>query len=123
MTTIDKCKKAKKKVMDKIHADHVEQFSRFRDYKDAILATNPNSTVELDTIFDDDGSELFQRFYICFDVIRKLWSTWCRPIFGIDGCFLKCTLKGQLLAAMGRDNNNGVYPITWAIVDVENEKN
>ncbi|XP_010501777.1 PREDICTED: uncharacterized protein LOC104779082 [Camelina sativa] len=64
-----------------IHRDHLEQFSRLRDYKDAILTTNPNSTVELDTII------------------------------------------GQLLAAVGRDTNNGLYHIAWAVVDVEDEEN
>ncbi|XP_010496057.1 PREDICTED: uncharacterized protein LOC104773177 [Camelina sativa] len=123
MITPDVCKKAKKKVLDMIHRDHIEQFSRLRDYKDAILETNPNSTVELDTIIGDDGSELFRRFYVCFDVFRKLWPMWCRPIFGIEGCFIKSTFKGQLLAAVGRDANNGLYPIAWAVVDVEDEEN
>ncbi|XP_024014196.1 uncharacterized protein LOC112088162 [Eutrema salsugineum] len=48
---------------------------------------------------------------------------WCQPIFGVVGCFMKCTLKGQLLAAVGRDANNGMYPFAWAVVDVENEEN
>lgn len=79
--------------------------------------------MELETILDDQGSEVFMRFYVCFATIRKLWSMWCRPIFGLDGCFMKSTLKGQLLAAVGRDANNGMYPIAWAVVDVENEDN
>lgn len=79
--------------------------------------------MELDTVLDDDGAEVFHRFYVCFATIRSLWSMWCRPIFGLDGCFLKCTLKGQLLAAVGRYANNGMYPIAWAVVDVENEDN
>lgn len=77
----------------------------------------------LDTVLDDVGSEIFHRFYVCFAVIFKLWSIWCRPIFGVDGCFMKCTLKGQILAAVGRDANNGIYPIAWAVVDTENEDN
>lgn len=74
-------------------------------------------------MINDEGSEVFQRFYVCFATIRTLWSMWCRPIFGLDGCFMKSTLKGQLLAAVGRDANNGMYPIAWAVVDVENEDN
>ncbi|GJU53283.1 hypothetical protein Tco_1226997 [Tanacetum coccineum] len=31
--------------------------------------------------------------------------------------------KGQLLSAVGRDGNNQVYPIAWAVVDVENKEN
>ncbi|CAA7035061.1 unnamed protein product [Microthlaspi erraticum] len=43
-----------------------------------------------------------------------------RLIFGIDGCFLKSDMKGQLLAAVGRDANNQIYPFAWAVVQVEN---
>lgn len=85
--------------------------------------SNHESTVLLDTFENDDGTETFHRFYVCFEVIKRLWKTWCRPIFGLDGCFLKSTLKGQLLAVVGRDANNGMYPIAWAVVDVENEPN
>ena len=37
MTSINICKNAKKKVIEKIHQEHLEQFSRLRDYKDAII--------------------------------------------------------------------------------------
>ena len=30
----------------------------------------------------------------------------CRPVIGLDACHLKCTLGGQLMAAVGRDANN-----------------
>ena len=40
--------------------------------------------------------------------------------FGIDGCFLKTMAKGQLLAAVGRDANNQIYPLAWAVVHKEN---
>ncbi|XP_013633248.1 PREDICTED: uncharacterized protein LOC106338932 [Brassica oleracea var. oleracea] len=55
--------------------------------------------------------------------LTNTWTSHCRPIFGLDGCFLKCTTKGQLLAAVGRDANNQMFPIAWAVVDVENEPN
>lgn len=31
------------------------------------------------------------------------------PLIGVDGIFLKCTLKGQLLAAIGRDACTKMY--------------
>ncbi|XP_019082513.1 PREDICTED: uncharacterized protein LOC104704215 [Camelina sativa] len=123
IVSIDKCKNAKKKAVEIIDREHKEQFSRLKDYRLALLQSNPESTVVLDTVLDDDGSEIFHRFYVCFAAIRKMWSMWCRPIFGVDGCFMKCTLKGQLLAAVGRDANNGMYPMAWAVVDIENEDN
>ena len=47
----------------------------------------------------------------------------CRKVIGLDGCFLKHTCKGELLTAMGRDANNQMYPIAWAVVRVENSEN
>lgn len=31
--------------------------------------------------------------------------------------------KGQLLCAVGRDGNNQMFPIAWAVVSVENKEN
>ncbi|KAL0415683.1 UNVERIFIED_CONTAM: hypothetical protein Slati_3400200 [Sesamum latifolium] len=42
-----------------------------------------------------------------------------KPIIGLDGCFLKGLYKGQLLAAIGRDPNENIYPIAFAFVEVE----
>lgn len=85
--------------------------------------SNEDSTVELETFNGDDGSDVFNRFYVCFAALKKTWCAQCRPIFGLDACFLKCTTKGQLLVAVGRDANNKMFPIAWAVVDVESEDN
>lgn len=81
----------------------------------------PGSTVEVGTVVTDEGIEKLDRFYVCLEPIRKSWLAECRPIIGIDGCFLKNNVKGQLLAAIGRDANNQFYPVAWSIVPVENE--
>lgn len=44
----------------------------------------------------------------------------CRHIVGLDGCHLKGPFGGQLLAAIGVDANDGMYPINWAVVEAEN---
>ncbi|KAF6164878.1 hypothetical protein GIB67_017081 [Kingdonia uniflora] len=35
----------------------------------------------------------------------------CRPIFGLDGCFLKGQYGGQCLSIISLDANNGIFPI------------
>ena len=45
----------------------------------------------------------------------------CRKVIRIDGCFLKGICKGELLSAVRRDGNNNIYPIAWAVVNVENK--
>lgn len=46
----------------------------------------------------------------------------CRRIIGLDGCSLKGPTQGQLLAAVSKDPNNQMYPIAWAVVEIENNR-
>ncbi|GAA0154407.1 hypothetical protein LIER_12397 [Lithospermum erythrorhizon] len=38
----------------------------------------------------------------------------------LDGCFLKGAFTGQILVAVWIDGNNGIYPVAWTIVEMEN---
>ncbi|XP_020270706.1 uncharacterized protein LOC109845860 [Asparagus officinalis] len=51
--------------------------------------------------------------------MKRGFANNCRPIFGLDGCFLKHACGGQLLSAVGRDGNNQMWPIAWAVVEAE----
>ncbi|XP_057739645.1 uncharacterized protein LOC130956635 [Arachis stenosperma] len=43
----------------------------------------------------------------------------CRPMIGLDGCFLKTPYGGWLLVAMGWDPNDQMLPIAYAVVEAE----
>lgn len=43
----------------------------------------------------------------------------CRPIIGLDVYFLKRYYGGKILAAIGRDPNDQMLPITFIIVESE----
>ncbi|XP_034208301.1 uncharacterized protein LOC117621870 [Prunus dulcis] len=43
-----------------------------------------------------------------------------RPVIGLDTFHIKRQHPGQLLYAVGVDPNNGMYPIAYAVVEVEN---
>ena len=51
--------------------------------------------------------------------MKNGFKKWCRPVVGVDAYFLKGLYKGQLIAAVGRDANKNIYPITMAIVEAE----
>lgn len=53
--------------------------------------------------------------YICLTAAREGFLGGCKRIIGVDGYFL----KGQLLVVVGRDRNNQIFPIAWAIVQKE----
>ncbi|MFQ6642657.1 hypothetical protein Gotur_018549 [Gossypium turneri] len=61
----------------------------------------------------------FKRFYVCFDTLKRGWKVRCRPFIGLDDCFLKSPFKSEFLAAVGRDVNNQMFPIAWAMIEVE----
>ncbi|XP_037495419.1 uncharacterized protein LOC105632432 [Jatropha curcas] len=43
----------------------------------------------------------------------------CRPLIGLDGCFLKGPFGGCLLSAVTLDGNKRVFPLAFAIVQNE----
>ncbi|XP_010684423.1 uncharacterized protein LOC104898983 [Beta vulgaris subsp. vulgaris] len=43
----------------------------------------------------------------------------CRKVLCVDGFFLKTILGGQLLAVVGRDTKDQMYPLCWAMVEGE----
>lgn len=117
------CQAARNKALRWIEREYDEQFARLHDYVKEILESNPNSSVELECLPDEKGLQLFNRFYVCFDILRRNWKDTCRQLIGVDGCHLKSKMKGMLLVALGRDADNSIYPIAWAIVQVENTDN
>ncbi|CAH9052492.1 unnamed protein product, partial [Cuscuta epithymum] len=114
-------RRAVRGIKKRINASFAEQFNRLRDYAQELLDSIPNSTIKIMTsTVVDDGPCFFQRFYCCFGPMKKGFLEGCRKIIGLDGCFLKGLLKGEILTAVGRDANNNMYPIAWAIVEIEN---
>jgi hypothetical protein len=56
---------------------------------------------------------------VCFDALKKGFKAGSRRVLGLDGCFFKGVMKGELLCAIARDANNQMYPVAWAIVEME----
>jgi len=46
----------------------------------------------------------------------------CKPIIGVDGCFLKGKYGGELLTNVGRDGNDQMLPLAYAVVEVKNKE-
>ena len=68
-----------------------------------------------------DSSLRFKRLYVCFKPVVEGFKAGCRSVIGLDGCFLKTITKGIMLSAIGKDGNDQMYPIAWAVVEGENE--
>ncbi|KAL7586291.1 hypothetical protein Lser_V15G36537 [Lactuca serriola] len=55
--------------------------------------------------------------------VKQGWTEWCRRIIELDGCFLKGVCEGELFCVIGRDVNDKIYHIAWAVVSVEIKQN
>nr|KAJ0197587.1 hypothetical protein LSAT_V11C700367560 [Lactuca sativa] len=99
-----------------------------RNYKFGSLVTsnwsNLRRTCTVGVDVNLGGINYFKRFYVCFKAFKDGWKKKrCKKVIGLDGCFLKEQVKGELLTAIGRDLDNHIYPIAWAVVIVENKDN
>jgi hypothetical protein len=117
--SISKCKRAKKIVIDKLVDAINGEYARVFDYQAELLRSNPGSTVIV-KLDPDQDKPVFQRFYVCFAACKRGFMAGCRRVVGLDGCFFKGGNRGELLCALGRDSNNQMYPLAWAVVEKEN---
>jgi hypothetical protein len=112
--------RSRKKTEKKIYSGLSEQYGRLWDYCETLRRTNPGSYVM--TKVERTNPNLpakFQRLYLSLAAMKKGFLEGCRPVIGLDGCFLKGPYKGILLAAIRRDANNNMYPIAIAVVEYE----
>lgn len=114
--------RAKRKALKKINGRHVDQYGKVWEYGNELLKVMPDSTIQVMTEDQEfeNGRKRFKRFYTCFGPLKRGFRSGCRPLVGLDGCHLKGPYGGQLLAAVGTDANDGMYPIAWAVVEAEN---
>ena len=99
-----KFKRPKRIVLDAYSGAFTTEFSEFQAFANELLRSNPSSTMNVEICRNDlkEG----RRIFICLDACKKGWKTDCRPIIGLDRCFLKTKFKGELLVALGKMRMN-----------------
>ncbi|XP_057532847.1 uncharacterized protein LOC130810730 [Amaranthus tricolor] len=115
-----KCYMAKRIAKKMIVGDASEEYSRVWDYAEAIRRFNLGSTAIVKCIGIETPPPLFQRMYICLPVCKEGFVAGCRRIIGVDGAHLKGPFPGVLMTDVGKDGNNNIFPVPWAVVETEN---
>ena len=116
-----KAYRAKTRAIEMIQGATSDQYIYLRNYAAELLRSNPESTVKIKSSLGA-GEPVFERIYICLSATKTGFAKHCRPLIGLDGCFLKGMYGGQLLAAVGKDANNQMYPIAYAVVEAETKE-
>ncbi|XP_074342344.1 uncharacterized protein LOC141679870 [Apium graveolens] len=115
-----KCSRVRQAALAGVIETLKDHYARVWDFGFEILKNNPGNRVDISTNrITDDSQNKFQRIYICYHALKEGWKLGCRPILGIDGCFQKTVCGGQLLSVVGRDGNNQMYPVAYAVVESE----
>lgn len=59
-----------------------------RNYAKEIRRFNPNTTVIIKCGMSNIGP-VFKRIYVCLEACKDAFAHTCRPLIGLDACFLK----------------------------------
>ncbi|KAF7823096.1 uncharacterized protein G2W53_021240 [Senna tora] len=115
--------RARKKGKEQVEGSHVESYKKMLKYAELLLERNRGSIVKLN--YHDrtslEETPVFKRIFVCLAACRDGFLNGCRPFFGLDGCHLKGPYGGVLLCAVSLDANNGLFPIAFAVVEVESK--
>ncbi|KAF6172204.1 hypothetical protein GIB67_024826 [Kingdonia uniflora] len=96
-------------VMEKIVGSYEKGYALCPELRVEIQKSNP---VSFATCSREDDNLKFTDMCISFKVTLDGFTKGCRPILGLDGCFLKGKYGGQCLSMISLDANNGLFPIT-----------
>jgi hypothetical protein len=66
-----------------------------------------------------DVPPTFLRLHMSFAACNDCFRQACWHVIGVNGCFLKGRYGGKLLASVGRDPNDNIYPIAMVVVEAE----
>ncbi|KAL0350430.1 UNVERIFIED_CONTAM: hypothetical protein Sradi_4192200 [Sesamum radiatum] len=112
-----KVMRAKKEALERIRG-MMQNNMNFCGTCETVRSCNPGSKLLLRKVENSDPP-VFDRMYFSLWALKKGFLEGCRPIIGLDGCFLKTVYGGQLLVAVGRDGNDNMFPIAMAVVQLK----
>ena len=105
--SLTKVKRAKGHMFNKLQGDIEKEFALLWDYCAEIERSNEGSTTRLKVSRPlPESMPIFEGLYISIDCLKQGLLRGCRRVLGLDGSFLKGAVKGEVLAAVGRDGND-----------------
>ncbi|KAL0413808.1 UNVERIFIED_CONTAM: hypothetical protein Sradi_1582500 [Sesamum radiatum] len=107
-----KVMKVNKEVIDAIRGVNAFQYQKLWDYWVTMRAKNPGSKI-IPRRQEGSDPAVFNKHYN-LNTLKLEFLGGCRPIIGLDCCFLKIVYQGQLFVAVRRDVNGGVVSYNWS---------
>ncbi|EPS70998.1 hypothetical protein M569_03760, partial [Genlisea aurea] len=111
--------RGKEVAKEQLQGSYREAYSQLPFLCEKIMETNLGSAAVFVT--KDDSS--FHRLFVCFRASVYGFEQGCRPLLFLDSVFLKSKYQGSLLTATAADGDDGIFPVAFAVVDVESYDN
>lgn len=111
--------RAKERGLAAIYGSSEEGFYLLPSYCEEIKKTNPGSVAE---VFTTGADSRFQRLFISFYASIHGFVNGCLPIVALGGIQLKSKYLSTFLSATSFDADGGMFPLAFAVVDVENDE-
>ena len=110
----------KHKAIRQLFSDFSQSYTKLSRLFLAIEQANPGCVVIWKTCdINMPNTEIFQRVFWSFKPSIEGFEH-CRPVMSINGTHLYGKYKGMLLIAMGRNENNQLFPLPFSITEGEN---
>lgn len=103
-----------------IHGNYEEGYAKVPELCKQVHKSNPNSIA---TFSRDDTYKSFTSCCIALKACLDGFVSGCRPLIGLDGCFLKGKYGGVVLSVVALDGNNGMFPLAIFVCRKEDRQN
>ncbi|KAJ4956462.1 hypothetical protein NE237_013245 [Protea cynaroides] len=104
---------------EQLQGSYKDAYNQLPFFCEKIKETNPGSFATFAT--KEDSS--FHRLFVSFHPSLSGFQQGCRPLLFLDSTPLNSKYQGTLLAATAMDGDDGVFPVAFAVVDVETDDN
>ena len=89
-----------------------EHNGKVRRYLKEQMRIDPNGSFIFQANLDENTNKsIFKRVYVGYSMLKNSFRQCCRQIIGLDGTFFKSVTGGALLATIGKENDNRMFPI------------
>ncbi|XP_074283348.1 uncharacterized protein LOC141607898 [Silene latifolia] len=116
--------KAKDIAIMEINGGHDDSYRQLPRYCEVIKSTNPGSVAHCALVPMDSPERplQFKNIFIAFQAQCEGSIRGYKSLIGVDGTHLKGNYGGVLLSAVAMDDNNELFPVAIAVVELENKE-
>ncbi|KAJ0579877.1 putative transcription factor interactor and regulator CCHC(Zn) family [Helianthus annuus] len=112
--------RGKERSMAALHGTFEEGYRLLPAYCEQVRKCNPGSIA---SVFSTGQDNCFQRLFISYRASIVGFLNSCRPLLELDRAHLKGKYLGTLICASAVDADGGLFPLAFAVVDVESDEN